>query len=922
MGETRTLVLVNGRRLPPGDPSRKAGDTLGSAADINNIPAFLVKRVDVLTGGASAAYGADAVAGVVNFVMDTDFTGIKVDLQGGLNVHQNGNPVSQIIAADPRGFQFPTGHVNDGGTYDASIAVGHDFADGRGHFVAYGAYHYQRPVLEAARDYSSCWFSTNASTVSALDNLSCFGSRNSAAANFITNGGVGDTGAGSFIVDGTTHLPRDFANNDRYNFAPINYYQRPDKRWNAGLFAHFDVSDAFKPYVDFMYMQDRSLAQIAPSGTFGNVFTINCSNPFLTSAVAGALACPTSGPGSLDTVTASIFKRNVEGGGRVDDLQHKDFRILGGFKGDLGKTWSYDVTGQLGKTIYKEEYRNDFSFARTRLAINDCLNPDGTPVSDTSCAPYNIFTGSTTIQQNAADGVTQAAINYVNTPGHKSGYTKEIVASATLNGKLGDYGIQSPFAEDGADIAIGGEYRKETLVLNTDTGYATGDLLGQGGETKPSRGSFDVKEAFIELNLPLASEKPFLQKLNVDGAYRYSDYSSVGTTNTWKFGFTWQPFDGEAGAVRFRGSINRAVRAPTLQDLYAPRQLGLDGSFDTCAGDGADAPNFAQCQRTALNDPNFAAHYPTLAFNPASQYNAQTAGGAAAGTTLRPEVAITKTVGLVVAPTGGALRGLSASVDYYHISLRDTIKTDGYDTIFNQCYNGTDDPATDYYCTLIKRDPTNGSLWLGPGGFIIDPIYNAGRLRNSGIDVDLSYSTQPSSWGRFSFGFTGSYLIEEKTEVLQHNNDGTLTSLGFYDCKGFYGDSCGNSGSGGQPSPKWRHRLRATWESPDGGIAISGNWRYIGGTKWQGQDTNPLDPLAGSGGPFDRIKPYSYFDLAVTFEVEKRFEFRMGVNNMFDKDPPIINGNDQSSIFVNGNTFPGMYDALGRYVFFGVTARY
>lgn len=919
LGDTRTLVLVDGHRLPPGDPSREAGSVLGSAVDVNNVPAFLVKRIDVLTGGASAAYGADAVAGVVNFILDRDFTGLKADLQGSLYAHNNASYVGDIVRADPRNFSAPHGPTNDGATYDASLAYGAKFAGGRGHVTIYGSYHHQDAVLQSARDYSACALDTTNSTVSRRDNLVCFGSRNSAVANFLTDGGLADTGAGAFIIDSTTQgrTTRDFGDSDRYNYGPTNYYQRPDRRYNAGGFASFDLSDAFKPYIGGSYMDDKSVAQVAPSGTFGNLFTLNCGNPLLSPGVATALGCATFGPGTLETVQSSIFKRNVEGGPRQDSLQHRAFRIIGGAKGDLSKTWSYDAYAQLGKTIYREEYLNDFSFSRTRLALNDCLNADGTPVGDTSCVPYNIFTGSTRIQPTAADGVTQAAIDYVNTPGRKSGYTREFVASGVLNGRLGDYGIQSPFAADGVAVAIGGEYRRENLKLNTDLEYATGDLLGQGAETKPTRGHFDVKEAFIETNIPLADDKPGFQRLDVDLAYRYSYYSTVHHTNTWKIGVDWTPFAGEASALRFRGSINRAVRAPTLQDLFAPNQLGLSGSDDPCAdvtGDAdAVAASAAACANTGRNDPNFANHYGKLVSNPASQYNGRTVGAITAGSSLKPEVAITQTIGMVLAPTSGMLRGASLSVDYYHINLRDTIKTDGFDTIFNQCLS----TGSDYYCDLVRRDPTNGSLWLGPGGYVLDPIYNAGRLRDSGIDVDASYVLRTDRFGRFDLGFTGSYLLQQKVEVLTHNTDGSLSSEGFYDCKGYYGVNCG------VPSPRWRHNLRVTWTPSDSGLGISGNWRHIGGTRLEAADPNPLQPASGSGaGPFDRIRTYDYFDLALTASVNNQLQLRLGVNNMFDKDPPIVNGNALTIANVNGNTFPGAYDALGRYVFVGITARY
>ncbi|HEX7857910.1 MAG TPA: TonB-dependent receptor plug domain-containing protein [Sphingobium sp.] len=909
---TRTLVLVDGRRLPPGDPSRVAGSDDGSAADLNFIPSFLVKRVDVLTGGASATYGADAVAGVVNFILDKDFTGIKGDAQGAFFLHQNNSPYEQVIANDPRGFGYPTGQTADGGTYDVSLAAGKKFGDDRGHIVVYGTYHSQRAVTQASRDYSACGFTTNASTISALDNLSCAGSRNSAVANFLTDSGSQtDYGAGgSFTLANNGQSTRPFENGDRYNFNPLQHFQRPDERYNFGGFLSYDFSDAAQFYFDGMYMRDKSVAQIAPSGTFGNVFTVNCSNPLLSTAVASGLGCTAPGTGSLQTVGVSVFKRNVEGGGRQDDLEHRAFRLLGGLKGDFAKVWHYDVSFQWGKTIYNETYLNDFSKSRVQNAINACLNPDGTPIGDTSCSPYNIFTGTTTLQQSAAAGVTQAGLNYVSTPGQKSGFIDEIVASGVVTGDLGDYGITSPWATKGVNVAFGAEYRRQKLRLDTDQEFSTGDLLGQGGETKSTMGSFNVKELFTEVNAPLVGNVTGFQDLTLSAAYRFSSYSSVGDTNTWKIGLDWSPFAGDSlSGLRFRGSINRAVRAPTLQDLYAPSQLGLNGTNDPCADGGATA---AACAFTGRNDPNFAAHYAGgIASNPASQYNAQSAGAITAGSTLSPEVAITKTAGMVFAPRSGPLRRLAVAIDYFDINLKDTIQKDGFDLIMSQCLN----TGSNYYCSLIKRDPLNGSLWLGSGGYIVDPIYNGGRRKTSGIDFSGSYDMPTDRWGRFSLSFNGTLLLTEKTEVLAHNADGSLSSLGYYSCVGVYGDNCG------VPSPRWRHRARVSWRS-DVGVGLSVSWRHFSGTEWEARDPNPLQPASVTNdvnvaGPFDRIKPYDYIDLVLTFNVGNQAQFRLGANNLLDRDPPVINGADFSSSVQNGNSFPGTYDVLGRYVFAG-----
>lgn len=933
LGDDRTLVLVDGHRLPPGDPSGG-----GSAADVNNIPSFLVKRIDVLTGGASATYGADAVAGVVNFIMDDNFQGFKLDVQGNINQHNNNNKfIESVIQGDPRygnagnPISYPHGNTVDGGTYDIGGAFGTKLGDS-GHITVYGGYHHQAAVLQSSRDYSSCGLANGVyenggpPPSTRFDDTFCSGSSNTAVTNFLPNAGAGSriivtpangaTPAGVRPFNGAT---------DIYNFNPTNYYQRPDERFNFGGFANYDINDHFKPYMSFMFMDDHSVAQIAPSGTFNNVFTINCSNPLLSTSQASALGCTAPGAGSLQTVATAIAKRNVEGGGRQDDLRHTDFRIVGGMKGDIIDGFSYDVYGQYGTTIYSEHYLRDFSKSRVQSAINNCQNPDGSAVIDQTCVPYNIFTGTTSLQNSTAAGVTQGAIDYVSTPGFKSGYTREEVVSATIQGDLGTYGVKSPFASDGVTIAFGPEWRRETLHLDTDAEYATGDLLGQGGQTKSVAGQYSVAEGFFEAQIPVAQDLPGIHSLALDTAYRYSHYTSVGHTNTYKIGFDWSPLDGELeGLIRVRGSYNRAVRAPTVQDFFQPSQLGLGGSIDPCAqrsGGRASALDLQTCLLTAQSDPNFAAHFNNgtgIARNPASQYNSITAGAATAGSTLKPETAITKTIGVIIEPKR-LLPGFSASIDYYDIKLKNRIGTDGYNTIINQCLN----TGSSYYCGLIHRDPSNGSLWLTPNGYINDPIYNAGHLKTSGIDVSAAYNFDAWGHGRVSISFNGTYLLHNKTEVTLHNDDGTISSNGYYDCKGFYGDFCG------VPNPTWRHKLRVTY-SPTEAFSFSADWRHTGATNLDAAN-HDLDasgnPLIGYGQPtsdfkFSKIKAYDYLDLSVTFTANEHFSMRAGVTNVFDRDPAIIPGADLGAGNNNGNTYPGYYDALGRGFFLGGTLNF
>ncbi|HYJ52624.1 MAG TPA: TonB-dependent receptor, partial [Allosphingosinicella sp.] len=642
LGPERTLVLINGRRLVPGDPAVPF-------ADINFIPAMMIQRVDVLTGGASSVYGSDAVSGVVNFVMDTDFTGIRVDSQYSFFQHDNGARPSVLAAlnAPNRNYGYPTGSVADGGTWDANLAIGAAFDDGRGHVLAYAGYRHTDQITQGRRDYSSCALTsrTNAQIAAgvgtggnagATDYL-CGGSGTSANGTFFTNTGTFQVGPNRTFIPGSTP----------YNFAPTNFYQRPDERYVLGAFANYEISPALKPYMEVMFMDDRTIAQIAPSGDFGNTLQINCGAPGAPTAVAPgvgnpllsaqqrAIVCATPnllaadglsvnanrGPGVpvpapavfIDPTTGLPYtravlqplRRNVEGGGRRDDLQHTSYRIVAGMRGDLDDVWSYDMYYQFGQTNFAETYSNDFSVRRLGLALDIIDNPTTAGVdpvcrsvldgSDPSCVPWDIF---------ATGSVTPEALTYLQTPGLQRGVNQETVANASITGNLGNWGIQLPWAQSGVGIAFGVEYRKETLELLVDQAFSTlpsSDLAGQGAPTLPVYGEYDVREAFAEVRIPIV-EEGFFYNVSLEAGYRYSDYG-IGarsvSTDAYKIGIDIAPIRD----VRFRAAYNRAVRAPNIQELFAPQRVVLDGSTDPCANLAGQLPSapLAACQAMGVS---------------------------------------------------------------------------------------------------------------------------------------------------------------------------------------------------------------------------------------------------------------------------------------------------------------------------------
>jgi outer membrane receptor protein involved in Fe transport len=875
LGDQRTLVLVNGRRLMPGDPVSKS-----SASDINVLPGNMIKRIDVLTGGASSVYGSDAVGGVVNFVLDTDFTGVSVDANYGVYNHDNNNRRLQNIVRGA-GYSAPGGLTTDGRNFDVSMKIGAGTDDGRGHIVGYMSYRSIAAVAQGSRDYSACGLNAGAS------DFGCGGSATAAPANFTLTDGVQGGPPTQYTINGAGQL---VAGRTLYNANPLNYYQRPDTRYTAGFMAHYDVSDAFKPYAEFMFMDDRSVAQIAPSGDFSNTSTLNCGNPFLSAAQVSTFCratnlsgVTTTNPDGSVTPVANVLigRRNVEGGGRQADLTHTSYRFVAGFKGDIAKGVSYDVYGQYGTTKYNLIYRNEFSVSRTQKALDAVRNSAGQIVcrsvvdgSDPNCVPLNIF---------GTAPITSAALNYVQVAGFQQGQTKETVINGSVTFRGGEYGIQSPFANEGVGLNIGGEYRKESLDLNVDQAFQTGDLAGQGGPTLPVSGSYNVKEFFAELQVPLVADRPFFHELTVAGGYRYSDYNLSGGVSSYKGQVTWAP----VRDITFRGSYNRAVRAPNIQELFQSQSVQIDGATDPCAG---TAPSATAAQCVNLGVPTN--RYGLISENPSGQYNGLLGGNL----NLKPETADTFTAGVILRPS--FLPGFNLTVDAFSIKVKDYINIIGADTILNQCAQ----TGAQAFCGLINRD-ANGSLWQTPNGFVVDTNLNSGSVKTRGIDINAGYTYRLAEAGTISATFTGTYVDEFTYDKAPGIS---------FDCAGLYGAQCG------QPQAKWRHQVRLTWQGSDG-IGLSGRWRYIDPTRFENTSSNPN--LAGPSFVLDRrIPAQSYFDLAVTARVADKYTFRIGANNLLDREPPVLTQTASPiGSFGNGNTYPGIYEPLGRYIFAGLT---
>ena len=879
LGSERTLVLIDGRRLAPVDPT-------DPVPDLNFIPTQLVDRVEIDTASASSIYGSDAVAGVVNFIMKKDYEGVSLDANYGFYNHSNGDSsIQNLVSA--RNFALPPSSVDDGGTSDFSAIFGVNAPDGKGNITGYATYRHTDPVDEASRDFSAC------SLADSKSGFSCGGSETSATGAFFIFDKNFNYKLDTITGTGAATSFRPFLSTDEYNYAPTNYYQRSDDNITSGFFAHYDVNNHFQPYLQFMFMDDHTDAQIAPSGAFGQTFTLPCTDPLLTKSEMATLCGPgTTTPGAAGTATLAIARRNVEGGNRVDDLRHTDYRTVLGAKGDIDANWHYDAFFQYGSSLFAEEYRNDVSLFKTALALDNCV---GAPTSGfgSGCAPWNIFQGG---------GVTKAALNYIETPGFEEGQDTEMVVEADVTGDLGGYGVKSPWANDAVGVSFGVDNRRETLDFRTDAEFSSGDLAGQGGPTIGDSGAYSLWEIYGEGRVPLIQDKPFFKSLVLNGSYRYSDYNTFGGTSTYAVGPTWNVTDD----VMIRLGYNRSIRAPSVIDLFAPDAVGLDGSTDPCAG-AKPAFTAAQCANTGVS----AAQYGHITANPANQYNGLLGGNA----NLQPETADTYSAGIVLTPT--MIPRFSFSADYIHIDVKGAVSPIGEDTTLEQCAE-TNNPL---YCSLIHRAPGTGSLWLGTNGYVVDTEQNIATYETSGIDFASNYRVALEDWhlgpyGSLDFDFKGTYTIDY--------NVTSAPGLGTFDCVGLYGGICQGTGTPmSAPTPAWRHTFRIGWSTPWDGLGFSGQWRYIGSLNVDASSSNPL--LSNPSDVFavdDHLPAISYFDLEASWRANDQYTFRVGVNNVFDTNPPLIGSNNIPAVVGNGNTFPQFYDALGRYIFFNISANF
>lgn len=926
LGTSRTLVLVNGKRHITALP----GDYL---VDVNTIPTDLIERVDVVTGGNSAVYGSDAVAGVVNFILRRDFDGLSVRGQAGIS--ERGDRATKFVSA----------------TY------GKIFGDGRGNVAISGEYAKSDPLYFRDRDeitgaYSGrCQYNVVSDsqadegpfgTDGVTDLEPVCGVRNGFISDGGTIGGLGNgvylrfADNGNIFVD-TPDNPLPFSGNvlggAGSTLRNTGQLAAGVERYTANLLASFEISEAFRPFVEAKYVHVEAIQEGQPSFFVGGPqfvggSPIRCDNAFLNAQALGVLqSYGICSAGRTSTQSIPLTRFNIDFGGR-GELQDRDtYRIVGGIEGTFNTDWNYEVSLNYGR--FESDLRslnnlvlNDLNgnLAGFNLAADAVLDANGNPAcrintdanpnnDDPNCVPINVF-------GNGAP--SPAALAYVNTTGRRDERAEQFVALASVAGDLSQL-----FELPGGPVAfaIGGEYREETA-------FSAYDALTQSGGTflnaiQPfTPPKLTVKEAFGEISIPLLADMTFARELTIGAAARVSDYNTAtGTVWAYNVNAIYAPIED----IRFRAAYATSVRAPTQSDLFSPQSQNFAFIGDPCdrqTGAINSNPNrAANCAAagvpTTANAALVAAcagsSFPVALGDPYTNCTARTSstsflqGGNPA---LTEEKGKSLTIGAVIEPRFAP--GLSLTVDYYNIEIEDQIAVLGAQTIISNCYdsaNGINNP----FCASVNRDPTTG-LFDANQAVVAGGINFASR-ETEGIDIDLAYQRTFENGDRLSLRAIATHLIklnffEDPTSPIDPNR--IKSELGDPEWAASFNASYDFGNFEVSYSMRFLDEMfKSAYENarPYTGLCpTSGVVGFSGGTCTPGQLTT-LDPRNADQYADPTFDIETYHNLRLSFSPDSEdFEFYAGVDNIFDNQPPF-------GQLGTGGGDP--YDTFGRYFYAG-----
>lgn len=844
LGINRTLVLVDGRR--------HVGSRPGTAAvDINTIPSAMVERVEVITGGASAVYGADAVSGVVNLIMKDDFEGLEIDGQVGIS------------------------DEGDGENYTFSITGGKNFDDRRGNVYFNATWDKAEDIAATDRGYAgeNLRFATNPDNTGPDDgipdqilfaNTGFIGTPAGGRVNG-PNGELFEGRGGPFTFDNNGNLisqdlgqlPESFLSQggDFVDLSRFDLLQVPIERLIISGGVQYEITPSINFFADAKFAQTQSATAGQPTfslPTFSPIL-IQADNPFVPQALRDILS---------DEGVDSFFvsRTNVDQGQRRSRSDRDTIQLSVGFDGDLTPNLAYSVHYQYGRSDNTTEFINEQITPRFNQQLDAVLDGTGNIVCrDPSggCVPLNV------LGPNAA---TADALAFSHADFLTEGVLEQNIVNATING---DTAGLAELPAGPAGFAAGFEYRKERA--ETEEGFLrnSGQIF-PGGPIEDIAGSFDVWEVFGEVSVPVLRDVPLAHEVNIEGAVRFADYSTIGSATTWKVGGDWAPVPD----IRFRAVRSRAVRAPNIGELFSPTRL--ENLFIT---DPCDVANLN------AGSSNRAANCAALGLPPDFQSNAGAVttrvltGGNA---DLKEETADTITIGMVITPRFAS--GLTFSVDYWDIDIDDAVNSFPVQAVANNCVDlgDIDNP----FCASIIRRPD--------GNFesISSQLINVASFKARGVDfqadylIDLDQSLNGAVPGMLNLSLVGTYL-DRLNFFAQEEQDAPDREAGEL------GD------------PKWTVNFRATYEWNR--LTLSVYERFISSQKLDlGESPEFRDPNS-TGSEW-------YTDLQVRYSLTERAEVYAGVDNLFDNAPPPLARVPETRAF---GTDAVVFDQIGRFFYAG-----
>ncbi|MCB2065710.1 MAG: TonB-dependent receptor [Erythrobacter sp.] len=860
LGSTRTMVLVNGRRWMFYDTSQ--------VVDLNTIPSFLLDSVDVVTGGASAVYGSDALAGVVNFRL-RDVDGLEM------------------------GAQYSITDENDGDRYELYGAIGGEFAEGRGHVTVYGEYYNREAIFQGDRDFSFFALGDGA------NGLVPGGSSTPPELRINTPGsqtvaGVSYPLASGLVIDDAFFtapgVARSRVGTDLYNYAPANYLQIPQERYLLGGYGDYEWTPGHEVYAEVSFVNNRVATELAATPVTGT-FNVNIAavSPFLSQALIDELnildqreeavnaALIANGqaaslPG-LGTVSTFIQRRTVETGSRNSLDERNAFRVLAGMRGEVTDTINYDAY---------------YMYARTRNANVQAGNISRSAFQaglDGTADAINIFGPGT---------LTDAMVNQISILAQNGDISTLEVATASVNGTFGDFAIGSA---DPIGFAVGYEYRRQGSEFIPDTALSSGDVIGfNAGQA--TAGAYNVSEFFGELNIPILGPDSGIEYLGVNGAARYSDYSlgAVGGVWTYAAGLEFAP----TADIKFRGQYQRAIRAPNVNALFGGQSIGFPPAVDPCGVAGV-TPSSSIGQFCQSNGVPASAIGQGLDIQLGNTQIPALFGG---NPNLAEETSDSWTFGVVLTPT--FIPGLTITADYFDITIDDAISSlgGGLQNALNVCFQQVQD-ADAGICSPFFPNGAGSTVRNNQGQITVDnpPLIsnaNIAELGVSGIDLEIRYGMD-LPFSIFTSGGVSDFNI---------NFLGTWTESSYFvpivglpdtiECAENFGLTCGN------PTPSFKWTSRFSWV--DGPVTVSTRWRHLSTVF----DDDPTTQFIT-----EKVPAYDLIDLTLSYDIGETVTLTAGVNNLFDTTPELIGDNQEQA-----NTYPSVYDVIGRDFFASVRVRF